>query len=145
MNVKIIGGIGAGVAIIIIAIAAFSLSSNDDVQSTTSIEKITSVVSESSLGISYLVTNNELKQILETHDISMSSPIKLNDLREIWTYCNFFEGTEQQIVEYCTSTELRDPNDEFNLIMPCVFGSNKRSKERSMTSKIISTGILQCW
>ncbi len=44
----------------------------------------------------------------------MSSPIRLQTKDEIQKYCSFFADSEKQkLVEYCTSTELKDGNGKF--------------------------------
>ena len=112
MNKKIIPA-GIGIAILVIAIISFAFISEDETATIQSDEKITAKTSDSGLGITYTEMNYELKQILEENAISMSSPIKLDDLRAIWTYCNFFQGEEQKLVEHCTSTELLDADGNF--------------------------------
>jgi hypothetical protein len=62
----------------------------------------------------YLEHNMILKQKLSESEISMSSPIQLRTPDEIKQYCSFFADDEKQnLVEYCTSTELKDKNGEF--------------------------------
>ena len=112
MKKKIIPA-GIGLVILVIAIISFVFISEDETATIQSDEKITAKTSDSGLGITYTGVNYELKQILEENAISMSSPIKLDDLRAIWTYCNFFEGDEQKLVEHCTSTELLDADGNF--------------------------------
>ncbi len=59
----------------------------------------------------YLENNLILKQKLSEQGISMSSPIRLQTKDEIQKYCSFFADAEKQkLVEYCTSTELKDWN-----------------------------------
>jgi len=65
--------------------------------------------------------------VLEEKDIAMSSPIKLDTPRGIYTYCNFFEGQEQQLVKYCTSTELLDSDGNF-LGNIHAFGTSEKPK-----------------
>ncbi|MGI0004401.1 MAG: hypothetical protein ACREAX_03790 [Candidatus Nitrosotenuis sp.] len=44
----------------------------------------------------------------------MSSPIKLQEPEDIAKYCTFFTSEEKQkLVEYCTSTELKDKAGRF--------------------------------
>jgi hypothetical protein len=59
-------------------------------------------------------TNKILKQKLSEHDISMSSPVKLQKQEDIKKYCAFFTNEEKQkLVQYCTSTELRSSDGKF--------------------------------
>jgi len=62
----------------------------------------------------YEDTNKILKQKLSDQDISMSSPVKLQKQEDVKKYCSFFTNEEKQkLVQYCTSTELRDPSGKF--------------------------------
>lgn len=59
-------------------------------------------------------TNKLLKQKLLEHNISMSSPIKLQEQEDVAKYCSFFTNEEKQkLVQYCTSTELKDKDGKF--------------------------------
>jgi hypothetical protein len=61
-----------------------------------------------SLSISYTETNKKIQTQLSPHNISMSSPLKLNGF-SIEKYCTFFSDAQvQNSIEYCTSTELLD-------------------------------------
>ena len=113
LNSKIFGGIGAGIAILVISIVSFTFINDEQPSPAQSEVEKQSFPLGSGLGIHYTETNHQLKLILEEKDIEMSSPIKLDTPRGIWTYCNFFKGEEQKLVEFCTSTELRDADDEF--------------------------------
>jgi len=72
------------------------------------------VVSQSNpLSLSYIDTNKELQNDLQSLDIKMSSPLKLNGF-SIETYCTFFSDVLiQDSIEYCTSTELLDSKDQY--------------------------------
>lgn len=62
----------------------------------------------------YVSDNMVLKQKLAEHQISMSSPIQLRTPDDIKKYCSFFADSEKQkLVEYCTSTELKDKDGNF--------------------------------
>ncbi len=113
MKKKTFPVIGIGIGIIVIAIAIISITPEEQTSSTESNAKTQSLPLGSGLGITYIEANYQLKQVLEEKNIEMSSPIKLDTPRGIYTYCNFFSGEEQQLVQYCTSTELRDSEDEF--------------------------------
>lgn len=124
LNGKIIGGIGAGVAILVVFLFSATLEQQSVTESDADKQSFPLGIG---LGISYAEVNYNLKQLLKEKNIDMSSPIKIDSLRAIWTYCNFFEGEEQNLVQYCTSTELRDGNDKFigNIH---VFGASKEPK-----------------
>lgn len=62
----------------------------------------------------YDEANKLLKQSLAEHDISMSSPIKIQSQESIQKYCSFFTNEEiQKLVQYCTSTEIKDSEGKF--------------------------------
>lgn len=62
----------------------------------------------------YMSSNLSLKEKLAEHKIQMSSPIKLSNQEDIKKYCSFFTSEEkQQVVQYCTSTELKDADGVF--------------------------------
>jgi len=66
-----------------------------------------------SLSLSYVDTNKELQYDLQSSDIKMSSPLKLNGF-SIDTYCTFFsDEVTQNSIQYCTSTELLDSKDQY--------------------------------
>jgi len=97
---KIIPIVAAGTVIVIIAVV-LSLQTIPE----------TKVVPPQSL---YVTANSILKQKLAEHQIQMSSPIKLSSQADIKKYCSFFTSEEkQQLVQYCTSTELKNANNEF--------------------------------
>ncbi len=160
MNKKIIPA-GIGGAIAIFAIISVIFLTQDESVSTLSDEKIIETTSELGLGITYTEANYQLKQILQEHDISMSSPIKLDDLRAIWSYCNLFEGEEQEIVEYCTSTELKDSDDNFlgnihtvgtpenpKLMMALIQVDpflNQKDDAKTVFSVLIDNVVCDCW
>lgn len=99
MNKKILY-VGIAVAIVIASISAVSYNTMS----------VPPNVSTSK----YLENNLVLKQKLSEQGISMSSPIQLQTKDEIQKYCSFFaDGEKQKLVEYCTSTELKDNNDKF--------------------------------
>ena len=110
---KKVPAIGGGIAVLVIIGVIVSLGAENDSQANSSEPVTQSFPLGDGLGVSYTGVNFELKQTLEAKDISMSSPIKLDDLRSIWTYCNFFEGEEQQLIQHCTSTELLDTEGNF--------------------------------
>ena len=150
---------GIGVAIVIIALISFTSISEDDI--IRSDEKITATTSDKGLGITYTNTNYQLKQILQEKDISMSSPIKLDDLRAIWSYCNLFEGADQKLIEYCTSTELKDSDGNFlgnihavgtpeepKLIMALIQVDpflNHKEDAKTVFSVLVDQVVCDCW
>ena len=160
MNKKIIS-IGIGVAVLAIAIISFTMFAQDETIAIQSHEKITDSISDAGLGITYTDANYRLKQVLEKNDISMSSPIKLSNPRAILSYCNLFEGDEQKIVEYCTSTELKDSNDNFlgnihavgtsespKIIMALIQVDpflNQKEDAKTVFSALVDQIVCDCW
>lgn len=58
--------------------------------------------------------NQILKEELLERGVSMSSPLKLQRQEDIQKYCTFFTSEEKQnLVQYCTSTELKDSEGKF--------------------------------
>ncbi|HXV38838.1 MAG TPA: hypothetical protein VD699_04635 [Nitrosopumilaceae archaeon] len=67
-----------------------------------------------SLDFTYDEANSVLKQSLQSQGIAMSSPLKFLKQQDIEKWCKFFSDSEKQkLVEYCTSTEIKDPNGNF--------------------------------
>jgi hypothetical protein len=70
--------------------------------------------SETSIDSEYVAANLLLKQKLEENQFHMSSPIKMSNQEGIDKYCSVFASEEKQkLIQYCTSTEITDKNDEF--------------------------------
>jgi hypothetical protein len=66
------------------------------------------------LDFTYDEANSKLKQDLESLGVSMSSPIRLINKNSIAEFCTFFgDESKQNLVEYCTSTELIDSEGSF--------------------------------
>jgi hypothetical protein len=106
MQKKIFTYIGITIVILSIVISV-SLTLKDD-------EEKFNTLSLPELEFTYTESNLELKNNLELHGISMSSPLKLTTRSHLDEFCTFFENIElQNHVEYCTSTELRDPDGKY--------------------------------
>jgi len=66
------------------------------------------------LDFSYLAANSNLKETLGSNRISMSMPIKLQKESVIEKYCSFFQDeSKQELIEFCTSTELLNSDGKF--------------------------------
>jgi hypothetical protein len=90
--------IAAGIAIALIIFMFILIKTKDNTQN----------------GSVYEQNNQILKQKLAERDILMSSPIKLKEQEDIQKYCSFFTSAEKhKLVEYCTSTELKDNGGKF--------------------------------
>lgn len=96
-------GIGAAVAV---AVMIFMFSYNEKSET----PKIDSL----SLDFTYDEANSVLKQSLKSQGIVMSSPLRFPKQQEIEKWCKFFSDQEKQkLVEYCTSTEIKDQSGSF--------------------------------
>jgi len=119
-------------------------------------------ISAYTLEISYETVNLDLKNTLIQQQINMSSPLKFSTTANINQYCNFLSNqTKQAMIEYCTSTELKDENGNFlgdlNMI-----GSNTApvlviaaiqsdpvfsnyNKVKTVFGDVVNETICQCW
>ena len=62
----------------------------------------------------YEETNSVLRESLNDQTISMSSELKFSGKNAISEHCKLFEEEEKQnLIQYCTSTELRDSDGNF--------------------------------
>lgn len=62
----------------------------------------------------YSEMNSFLKNDLHSNSILMSSPVKIKDKELLEKYCKFFDDEKiQKLIQYCTSTELKDKNEKF--------------------------------
>ncbi len=96
--------IGIGIAIIAIIIPLSMLNFES--------EPLPETISD--LDVTYQEANSILRQKLETHGISMSSPINLINKNTLNEFCSFFsDEIKQQKVEFCTSTELLDSEGNY--------------------------------
>ena len=95
--------IGAGIAVLIIALV---LGLDKDVEFV--------LKSSPELDFQYVSANAKLKENLEIYNISMSTTLEFGKPDLIAKYCSFFDDkNKQKLVEYCTSTELRDSEGNF--------------------------------
>jgi hypothetical protein len=102
-NKYLYAGIGAAAVIIAIMILSYSVS----VPSKPKTDAL-------DLDFTYDEANSNLKTSLQSQSISMSSPLKFSKQADIEKYCNFFSSEEKQkLVEYCTSTEIKDAKGTF--------------------------------
>ncbi|MGI0073873.1 MAG: hypothetical protein ACREA3_08680 [Nitrosotalea sp.] len=71
-------------------------------------------ISAYTLEISYETVNSDLTSTLINQHINMSKPLKFSTPADINQYCNFLSNqTKQAMIEYCTSTELKDAHGGF--------------------------------
>ena len=102
MNKKIFPIIGGGVALAIILVF---VSMPSEIRETPDLPLIV---------FGYEETNSILRESLMEHDISMSSELKFLGQNAISNNCKLFEEEEKQnLIQYCTSTELLDSDGNF--------------------------------
>lgn len=74
----------------------------------------TSKIDSLSLDFTYDEANSVVKQSLQSQGITMSSSLRFLKQQDIEKWCKFFSDPEKQkLVEYCTSTEIKDPSGNF--------------------------------
>jgi hypothetical protein len=104
MEKKFFIPIGIGIGIIVIVLSLTLQNTNEEFVSDQSLE----------LDFTYENATSVIEEKIEKKKISMSSPIILKGPSAIEKYCTFFEDeSKQNLVEYCTSTELRDSEGNF--------------------------------
>ncbi len=97
-------GIGAAVAAVIILM---QFNTSTTVTPSKGIDAYT-------LDFTYESVNSDLKNTLMTQNINMSKPLKFSTTSDIDQYCNFLSNqTKQAMIEYCTSTEIKDEHGNF--------------------------------
>jgi len=97
--------IGIGVAVTI-AVIVFVISYNEKSE--------TPKIDLLSLDFTYDEANSVLKQSLQSQGVAMSSPLRFLKQQDIEKWCNFFSDQDKQkLVEYCTSTEIKDQKGNF--------------------------------
>ena len=104
----------AGVALVVLLVAVFTMSSLTLTEKQTSITQkpITDKISYP-ITFSYNATNSNIISILASKGISMSNPLKFSG-NATAQYCTFYQDDiKQNSVEYCTSTELKDSDGKF--------------------------------
>ena len=104
MEKKFFIPIGIGIGIIVIVLSLTFSNTQEEFLSDQTLE----------LDFSYENATSIIKEKIGKTNISITSPIKLNEPSLIEEYCTFFEDkNKQKLVEYCTSTELRDSKGNF--------------------------------
>ena len=107
------GGVGGAVTISI-AVAAYILITTSSTVTVTQTDETFLDNMSDVLNFTYTDANAQLKEALTVEGISMSSPVTLKEKTDIDKYCTFLKDKEKQsLVEYCTSTEIRDSDGEF--------------------------------
>lgn len=103
MNKKYVyGGVGIAVTIVAILVTVYLLISNDETSPSLNLD------------FTYDEANSKLKESMNSNGIKMSSALKFSQTKDIEKWCKLFDDTEKQnLVKYCTSTELKDSNGNF--------------------------------
>lgn len=144
--------VGLGISIIAILIGILFIPNNQEPTETRDL----------GLNFTYAGMNSKLKQSLSSFDISMSSPIIIQEKKSIDRYCNFFDDVQKQsLIEYCTSTELKDQNEKFlgnihmvgskdspKLVMAIIQTDpfmNQINDARTTYDLVIDSVVCDCW
>lgn len=103
MNKKLAyGGIGIVVAIVAILVSVYFLSDKYEQSSALNLD------------FTYEEGNSQLKKSMLSNGIYMSSALKFSKTEDIEKWCSLFNDTKKQnLVNYCTSTELKDDSGNF--------------------------------
>lgn len=110
----------------------------------------------------YETVNSDLRTTLASQNINMSKPLRFSTPSDIGQYCNFLTNqTKQAMIEYCTSTEIKDEHGNFlgdlnmvgSSIAPVLviasaetdpmFGNYQDIK--ILFNDVINETICQCW
>jgi hypothetical protein len=119
-------------------------------------------ISAYTLELSYEGVNSDLRSTLIQQQINMSKPLKFSTQADITRYCNFLTNqTKQAMIEYCTSTELRDARGNFlgniNMvgsdIAPALIITALQSDSlfsnynyiKTVFSDVVNETVCQCW
>lgn len=111
---------------------------------------------------SYAEINSSLKEAMQAHGILVSSPIHFRTEDSISKYCKLFASEEQQrLVQYCTSTEVKDKEGNFlgNIhmvgtaespqVILVLFQTDPQMTDiatiKTMFGTAIDTVVCQCW
>ena len=115
MKTKILLPIVAGIALVILLAAVFTINSSiplSERQTPITQKPITEKISYP-ITFSYNATNFNIQSILASKGITMSNPLKFSG-NTTAQYCTFYQNDlKQNSVEYCTSTELKDSDGKF--------------------------------
>ncbi|MGI0045829.1 MAG: hypothetical protein ACREBB_01385 [Nitrosotalea sp.] len=144
----------AGIAVVMIIFTQFNMGPTTQ-SASTGIDAYT-------LDFTYETVNSDLKNTLDTQNINMSKPLRFNTVDDITQYCDFLSNkTKQAMIQYCTSTEIRDEHANFlgNLDM---IGSNlapvlviaaaqsdplfhNYDDVKTLFGDVVNETVCQCW
>jgi hypothetical protein len=102
--------VGIAVTVVVVAVLLVLTQSN-----TLQVQQSTPTgISAYTLELSYEGVNSDLRSTLSNQQINMSKPLKFFTQADLTQYCNFLSNkTKQAMIEYCTSTELKDFHGAF--------------------------------
>lgn len=120
------------------------------------------MISAYTMNFTYAKVNSDLKKTLHMQKLSLSDPLKFNTKAEIDKYCNFLSNkTKQDMIEYCTSTELKDSQGGFlgnidmvgSTIAPVLVVApiqsdphfNNYADVKIVFEDVLNETICQCW
>lgn len=146
----------AGAVAIVVAVIIFS---QFNVTPKTVKEEASSTLD---LDFSYEEANSDLKSTLALNHINMSNPLRFSSQENIRQYCNFLtDPNKQDLVKYCTSTELRDEHGNFLGDVNMVGSSTapglvmavlqldpmltRYNDVKTVFSAVINETVCQCW
>lgn len=119
-------------------------------------------ISAYTLDFTYEEVNSDLRSTLISQKINMSKPLFFSTPNYINQYCNFLTNqTKQAMIEYCTSTEIKDEHANFlgNLNMvgsslaPVLVITTALSNTtfdnyhdvKTLFSDVMNETVCQCW
>jgi len=147
-----IGIAAAGVAVAVIFLTQFN----------TSPTVTTAGISAYTLDFTYETANSDLRNTLISQNINMSKPLKFSTPDYINRYCNFLSNqTKQAMIEYCTSTEIKDKHANFlgnvnmvgSTIAPVLVIAtalsdptfNNYNDVKTLFNDVMNETVCQCW
>lgn len=119
-------------------------------------------ISAYTLEISYETVNSDLRNTLISQKINMSNPLRFSTQENINQYCDFLSNkTKQAMIEYCTSTELKNAQGNFlgdinmvgSTIAPVLVIAAIQSDQsmsnyneiKTVFGDVVNETICQCW
>jgi len=102
----------SGAVVIAAIVTVLVILPNISNQSTSNTDQ--SQISPLDLDFTYDEANSNLKTTLLSNDINMSRPFQFYTQSDLNQYCHFFSDEKKQaLVKFCTSTEIKDKNQNF--------------------------------
>jgi hypothetical protein len=119
-------------------------------------------ISAYTLELSYEGVNSDLRSTLLHQQINMSKPLKFSTQSDLTQYCNFLSNkTKQAMIEYCTSTEIKDFHGVFlgninmvgSTLAPVLIIAATQTdplfsnydETKTLFEDVVNETICQCW